>query len=108
MPKRKTSKVFVKRGDSLSTLLWADMSDKDGSVMLGIPAKGSGGILHVSDTDVQYPSHELITEESKGHEKISFHVSGQYKLLSKVGKTEDTLDRATVEGVRLSEIQEPV
>jgi hypothetical protein len=103
----KAAKVYVKRGDKLYSFMWANVGP-DGSVMLGFTFSGTEEVELVLDEelgDIRPPN--VITKENVGQPKISFHASGQYKLTAKMGKTADSVDRATVEGPKLADISEP-
>lgn len=106
MAKRKTSKVFINKRGSVKAFLWADVG-ADGSVMIGVPAKTKSNLMLIMDAERDYHPQDLYTEEARDSEKISFHSSGQYKMVGKVGKNKGSADRVTVRGPRLADIRAP-
>jgi len=105
--RRKSCKVFIRRGEDTVEFMWATVSD-DGSVMLGLLADAQQEVEFVVDAvhdDVRKP--KLITEKTVGRPKISFHATGKYKLDGRMGLEWNALDRATIEGPPLAEISEP-
>lgn len=107
MARPKSSKILVKRGDEMYSLMWANVGP-DGSIMIGFPLKGKQRVVSVIDEkmgELRPPS--LITENVIGGFKISFHPSGQVKLTTKMGKDSDAIDRVTVECPRLEDIYAP-
>lgn len=108
MAKKKSPRVFIKKGVTFAKFLYAQEAS-DGSVIIGYPVKMRAGIQFVSDRHLgELRPPDLHVEESEVESaKISFHSSGHYKLTSKVGRTKETMDRATVIGKKLSEIDKP-
>jgi hypothetical protein len=87
--------------------MWATMGG-DGSVMMGFSYDGSQAVELVLDEELgALRPPAVITTESVGRSKISFHASGQFKLVAEIGKSLDAVDRATVNGPRLVDIVEP-
>jgi len=87
--------------------MWANVGP-DGSIMIGFPFKGKQQVVSVIDEKLgELRPPTLITEDIIGRFKISFHPSGQFKLLAKMGRTADEIDRLTVEGPRLADINAP-
>src|SRR4051812_10565438 len=106
MAKRKTSKVFINKDGELKAFLWADVG-ADGSVMIGIPAKVKSKLELIMDTDRDYRPEDLYVEDGLAEEKISFHPSGFFKMMGKVGKSKGVSDRVTVKGTPLADIRTP-
>ncbi len=79
----------------------------DGTVMIGLPFTGTEQVELVLDgiNDLRLP--HTLTPSKHGKMKISFHASGQYKFESKMGLSQEGIDRVTVIGPRLEEISEP-
>ena len=87
--------------------MWANMGP-DGSVLIGFPITGKHQVVSVIDEklgELRPPS--VITEDVVERLKISFHPSGQFKLMTKMGRTANAIDRVTVEGPRLVDISDP-
>lgn len=105
---RSSSRIFVKStSEKIHYMLWGDVNSK-GDVMFGLPYKGSGQIEVVFDQDRRLlrPS-DIVAPKVSEHTKATFHISGHYKLTHKMGKSEDSVDRATVVGKPLDQILEP-
>ena len=108
MAKQKSSKVFIKNGDSEKVFMWAIVGS-DGSVMMGFPWETSEDLALVMDEDLgDLTREDVISQGFTGKSKISFHKSGHFKLNSRMGKSEDAIDRVTVKGPDLDEITSPV
>lgn len=107
MPRRRSSKILIKRRGRLFAFMWADMTT-DGSVMMGFSFDGSQAVELVLDKELgALRPPALITTECVGRPKLTFHPSGQFKLTAQMGKGSDAVDRATVLGPRLADIVEP-
>jgi hypothetical protein len=103
----KSSKILIKRGDEMYSLMWANVGP-DGSIMIGFPLKGKQQVISVIDKNIgELRPPSLITEDVIGRFKISFHPSGQVKLTTKMGKDADAIDRVTVECSRFEDINGP-
>ncbi|MEW6657089.1 MAG: hypothetical protein AB1424_00360 [Thermodesulfobacteriota bacterium] len=103
----KSNKILIKRGKEFYQFMWANLGH-DGTVFIGFPGKGKHHIVSVIDDKIgEIQPHSIATEDFVGPFKISFHPSGQFKLMSKMGRQSDAIDRVTVEGPKLSDISEP-
>jgi hypothetical protein len=103
----KHSSVFIKSGDNLSYLMWAQF-DANGDVYMGLTAKGSGRLEQVYDPHLGHVmAREIYAPQCNGSLRFSFHSSGRYKLTGLMGLGEDSQDRVTVTGPPLAEIAEP-
>lgn len=88
--------------------MWAILGS-DGSVMMGFPCETNEDLALVMDEDLgDLKRNDLISHGFTGKSKISFHKSGHFKLNSRMGITEDTIDRITVKGPSFDEITLPV
>lgn len=107
MSRLKSSKILVKSGEKLFSLMWANIN-RDGTVMIGFPFYGKERVEIVIDEELgELRPPEVNTEVFIGRPKISFHPSGHYKLETRMGRTPDSIDRVTVEGPRLADISDP-
>ncbi|MDO8414544.1 MAG: hypothetical protein Q7S51_12235 [Gallionellaceae bacterium] len=87
--------------------MWADVS-ADGTVVMGFRFPGNSEVELVLDKDIgEISPPQLITTQVVGALKLSFHATGQYKLTAPMGKSLDSMDRATVVGPKLSYIDKP-
>jgi len=87
--------------------MWTAFSS-DGSVLMGLTAKGRGSLEFVLDPNLgEVRAEDIVAPQSAKDLKISFHVTGQYKLSGQMGLNKDSLDRVTVTGPRLADISEP-
>lgn len=103
----KHSRVFVKSGNDLFYLMWAQF-ETNGGVYIGLTAKGSGGIEQVYDPNFgKVLAKDIVAPKSNDSLKLSFHASGQFKLTGLMGLSEDSQDRVTVTGPRLADISKP-
>lgn len=103
----KHSRVFVKSGNDLFYLMWAQF-ETNGDVYMGLTAEGSGGIEQVYDPNLgKVQAKDIVAPQSDESLKISFHASGQFKLSGRMGLSEGSQDRVTVMGPRLADISEP-
>jgi hypothetical protein len=105
--RRKSCKVFIRRGDDTVEFMWANVLD-DGSVLIGLLADAQEEVDFVIDAvhgEVRKP--RLVTEQKVGRPKISFHPTGKYKLEGRMGLDSNALDRATVDGPPLADISAP-
>ena len=108
MPKQKSSKVFLKNGDSEKVFMWAIVGS-DGSVMMGLPWETNEDLALVMDEELgDLKRDEVVSQGYTGRSKISFHKSGHFKLDSRMGKTEKAIDRITVKGPSFDKITTPV
>lgn len=107
MAKQKSSKVFIKNGDSEKVFMWVIVGS-DGSVMMGFPWETSEDLALVMDDLGDLTREELISQGFTGKSKISFHKSGHFKLNSRMGKSENAIDRITVNGPSFDDITSPV
>lgn len=107
MARPKSAKIYIKRGEKLYNFMWANVGP-DGSVMLGFPFEGKEAVeLVLDETLGELRPPAVVTNERVGHPKISFHSSGHFKLTAEMGKTLDAVDRATIEGPKLTDISGP-
>ncbi|HXS54009.1 MAG TPA: hypothetical protein VN782_15850 [Usitatibacter sp.] len=106
MAKPRTARIFIKRGEEIRQFMWANQM-ADGSVYLGFPWEAKQKVELVLDETGPIPAAKLVVRELLERPKISFHSSGNYKLQSFVGKTEDAIDRVTVTGPKLVDIKGP-
>ncbi len=87
--------------------MWADVS-ADGTVVMGLRFNGNSEIELVLDKELgELRPPQVITTQVVGPLKLSFHATGHYKLTARMGKENDSMDRATVVGPKLSDIDEP-
>lgn len=108
MPKQKSTKVFLKNGDSEKVFMWAIVGS-DGSVMMGFPWETNEDLALVMDEDLgDLKREDVVTQGYTGKSKITFHKSGHFKLQSRMGKTKTAMDRITVKGPSFKEITLPV
>jgi hypothetical protein len=104
MSRPKSSKILIKRGEEFFQFMWANLGP-DGSILTGFPEKGKHQVVSVIDEksgELRPPF--VVTGDVVDRFKISFHPSGQYKLITKMGRTYDSIDRVTVVGPRLADI----
>lgn len=107
MARPKSSKILIKRGTELYSLMWANVGP-DGSIMIGFPLKGKQQVISAIDEKLgELRPPEVITDDIIGRFKISFHPSGQAKLTTKMGQKANTMDRVTVECPRFEDIYAP-
>jgi hypothetical protein len=105
--RRKSCKVFIRRGGETVEFMWANVID-DGSVLIGLPAGAQEEVDFAVDGlrgEIRKP--QLITERRLGQPKISFHPTGKYKLEGRMGLEPNAVDRATVDGPPLADISTP-
>jgi len=108
MAKSKSSKIFIKTGDSIKVLMWAIISS-DGSVMMGFPWESEEDLALVMDEELgNLKREDVVTEGYTGKSKISFHKSGKFKFNCRMGITEEAIDRVTVEGPSFEKITSPI
>lgn len=108
MPKQKSSKVFLRNGDNEKVFMWAIVGS-DGSVMMGFPWETNEDLALVMDEELgDLKREDVVSQGYTGRSKISFHKSGHFKLNSRMGKTEEAIDRITVKGPSFDEIITPV
>jgi len=107
MPRTKHCRIYLKSADELLDFMWADLT-ADGSVTMGFVFTGRSEVEFVLDQELgELRRPQLITTKVVGQPKLTFHASGHYKLTAIMGTSQDALDRATVLGPKLSEIDEP-
>jgi len=103
----KSSKILIKHGEKLHAFMRA-YPIADGSVLMEFLFEGKEKVQLVLDEELgEVRPTQIVTEESIGQLKISFHSSGQFKLMAKMGKSEDSIDRATIDGPPLKDIDNP-
>jgi hypothetical protein len=87
--------------------MWADVS-ADGTIVMGFRFPGHSEVELVLDKELgeMRPPH-VITTQVFGPPKLTFHATGHYKLTAPMGKALDSMDRATVVGPKLSNINKP-
>ena len=105
--RRKSVKVFIRRDGELCELMWTELGP-DGSVMMGLLGEVAEEVEYVHDAvrgTIRKP--DFATQPNHGTHKISFHPSGRYKLMSKLGLGDHMLDRVTVDGPPLADIAAP-
>ena len=108
MSRPKSSKIFVKNDKEIKALMWATVAPDD-SVMMGFPWGSTESVEMVMDKELgNLKKEEIFTTAYSGSSKINFHRSGSYKLSSKMGVNESSIDRATVVGTPLAEITTPL
>jgi hypothetical protein len=87
--------------------MWAQF-ETNGDVYIGLKAQGSGGLEQVYDPNLGHVlASEIYAPQSDENLKISFHISGQYKLTGRMGLSKDAQDRVTVMGPPLADISVP-
>ncbi|WP_126453452.1 hypothetical protein [Sulfuriflexus mobilis] len=107
MPKQKSSKIFLKNGDSQKVFMWTIVGS-DGSVMMGFPWETNEDLALVMDEELgDLKREDVVSQGYTGRSKISFHKSGHFKLNSRMGKTEEAIDRITIKGPSFDEITTP-
>jgi len=107
MARPKSAKIYIRRGENLYSFMWANVGP-DGSVMLGFSFHGKEEVELVLDKELgELRPPAVVTKETIGRPKMSFHSSGHYKLTAEMGKNLDAVDRATIEGPRLTDIIDP-
>lgn len=108
MAKFHSSKIFINHSNGLCDFLWANMSS-DGSVIIGFSERGNETTHAIFDKE----RGELRPNDFKEsvpipNPKITFHPTGKYKLTTRIGLTEDSVDRCTVLGTPFINIIEPI
>lgn len=106
MAKPKSAKIYIRVEDRLYDFMWANVM-ADESVVMGLRFEGQQQIELVAEHDGQRRPPQIEAPRIVCHPKISFHRSGHYKLDAKVGLTPSLVDRSTVIGPRLEDIDEP-
>ena len=107
MTRAKHSRIYVKNTQHLLDFMWADVS-ADGTVVMGFRFSGHGEVELVLDKELgNLRPPQVKTTRVDGRLKLSFHATGQYKLTTQLGKAYDSMDRATVVGPKLSDIDKP-
>jgi len=107
MAKKKQRRVFLKDGAQLYKFMWADLTT-DGSVVLGLSSAEKGEISDVfAPIQGRLSGADLHRLEGDVAAKFTFHSSGIYKGEGRIGIDKSALDRPTITGLPLSEIQEP-
>jgi hypothetical protein len=87
--------------------MWANVGP-DSTVMMGFKERGSEKLNFILDKDLgQLKTGDIQVGECLNRSKISFHKSGHYKLSTCVGLGPSSIDRCTVIGTPLAEIEEP-
>src|SRR5262249_7568510 len=109
--KKCSNKIFLKFDNRIFNFMWVQMM-KDASIMMGF----SGGqlqelILKIFEDGRELDPHKdykVYDSKMDSGGKITFHSSGWYKLTknTKIG-LDNEMDRVTVKGKKLSEIDEP-
>jgi len=107
MSRLKSNKILIKRGQELYQFMWANVGP-DGSVLVGFPVKGKQQVVSVVDEKLgELRPPYIATEDVIGLFKISFHPSGQFKLMAKMGRKTNKIDRVTIDGPKLLDIYDP-
>lgn len=107
MSRPPSSKIFVKNNNEINALMWASVAHDD-SVMMGFPWSSTESVEMIMDKELgNLKKEEIFTTAYAGSSKINFHSSGSYKLSSKMGINESSIDRVTVVGTPLAEITTP-
>ncbi len=107
MTRKRHCRIYVKKEQQLLDFMWADVS-ADGTVVMGLRFPGYVEVELVLDKELgELKSPQVITTQVFGQPKLSFHATGHYKLTAQMGKAHDSMDRATVIGPKLSNIDEP-
>jgi len=107
MARAKHCRIFVKKEQQLLDFMWADVS-VDGTVVMGLRFPGHSEVELVLDKELgELRPPQVITTQVVGQPKLSFHATGHYKLTAPMGKDHNSMDRATVVGPKLSDIDEP-
>lgn len=87
--------------------MWADVSS-DGTVVMGFRFQGRSKVELVLVKELgDLSPPPVMTTQVIGPLKLSFHESGNYKLTAFMGRASDSMDRATVVGPKLSDIDKP-
>jgi hypothetical protein len=107
MSRPRSAKIFIETHDGLCDFMWANIAP-DGSIMVGFLYDVKEQVELIRDPQIgELHNTDLITSESVQQPKVTFHSAGHYKLPASMGLSEDSLDRATVKGLRLKDIVEP-
>jgi len=107
MARTKHCRIYIRRAQQLLDFMWADVS-ADGTVVMGFRFPGHSEVELVLDKELgELRPPQVITTQVVCQLKLSFHANGQYKLTAPMGKAHDSMDRATVVGPKLSDIDEP-
>ena len=105
-PKPKSAKIYLRVEDRFFDFMWANVMP-DGSVIMGLRFEAQQQIELVSEQHGSEAPPVIEAPKIVCHPKISFHPSGHYKLDARVGLTLTSIDRATVMGPRLIDIDRP-
>ncbi len=107
MARPRHCRIYVKRSQQLLDFMWAKVQ-VDRTVLMGFRFPGNSEVELVLDKELgELKPPQFITTQVVDKPKLSFHATGNYKLTAKMGKTRDSIDRATVVGPKLSDINEP-
>lgn len=107
MARKQHCRIYIKNNQQLLDFMWADIS-ADGTIVMGFRFNGNSEIELVLDKKLgELRPPKIITTQVVNQLKLSFHATGHYKLNASMGKKIDSMDRATVVGPKLSDINEP-
>lgn len=107
MSKSSHSKIFIVYGGNICDFMWANTT-KDGTVIIGMTETGKSTTSVIWDSKLgELTPGAFIEAPPLENPKISFHPSGLYKMATRIGISANAIDRCTVVGKPLSEIDEP-
>lgn len=82
---------------------------KDGSIMIGFSERGKESTHAIFDKERgELRAGDFKESTPLSNPKISFHPTGKYKLTTRIGLTEDSVDRCTVLGPPFINVTEPI
>lgn len=106
MAQPKSAKIYIRVEDRLFDFMWANVTP-DSSIIMGLRFEGQQQIELIAESNRQLRPPQIEAPRVVCHPKISFHPSGHYKLDAQVGLTPTSVDRSTVIGPRLEDIDDP-
>jgi len=107
MKRPQSAKIYIKIKKNTYDFMWANIGP-DGSVMMGFCGSGSEKVNFILDKKMGHTDAAALHNcETLERPKITFHKSGHYKLSTLVGLNAQSVDRGTISGTPLSEINEP-
>ena len=106
MPLQRSCKVFIQLPDGRCDLFWLNVT-QDRSVVLGTSYPGTQSVRLILEEGQPADPARTVSESTSQNPKITFHYSGHYKVSAFVGKSSSAMDRCTIIGPKLSEIDDP-
>lgn len=108
MSKKFKRRIFISKDDSIYDFMWADLT-KDQSIVIGLSGIDNGVVEKIfSPIEGHLCKSDLHKNEASVGPKFTFHASGIYKGEGSVGLSPNSLDRPTIKGIPLKEINEPI